>query len=86
VKDGKCARASVVVGGATVNPVRAKAAEAALVGQPADESTIAAAAAKVPDAIKDALGDLYASKEFRTHLATVLAKRALLQAAGRARS
>jgi carbon-monoxide dehydrogenase medium subunit len=86
VKDGKCARASVVVGGVTVNPVRAKAAEAALVGQALDEGRIAAAASKVGEAIKDPLGDLYASKEFRTHLATVLAKRALLQAAARARS
>jgi carbon-monoxide dehydrogenase medium subunit len=85
VKDGKCARASVVVGGATVNPVRAGAAEAALVGQPLDEGGIAAAASKVAEAIKDPLGDLYASKEFRVHLATVLAKRALTQAAARAR-
>jgi aerobic carbon-monoxide dehydrogenase medium subunit len=85
VKDGKCARASVVVGGATVNPVRAKAAEAALVGQALDDGSIGAAASKVAEAIKDPLGDLYASKEFRTHLATVLAKRALTQAAARAR-
>jgi aerobic carbon-monoxide dehydrogenase medium subunit len=85
LKDGKCARASVVTGGATVNPVRAKSAEAALVGQPLDDARIAAAAARVAEAIQDPLGDHYASGEFRTHLATVLAKRALLQAAARAR-
>jgi carbon-monoxide dehydrogenase medium subunit len=85
VKDGKFARANVVVGGATVNPVRARSAEAALAGRPADDATIAAAAAKVAEAIKDPLGDHYASGEFRTHLATVLARRALAQAAARAR-
>jgi carbon-monoxide dehydrogenase medium subunit len=85
-KDGKCVRASVVVGGATVNPVRAKAAEAALAGQPLDDARIAAAAAKVAEAIQDPLGDHYASGEYRTHLATVLARRALVQAASRARS
>jgi carbon-monoxide dehydrogenase medium subunit len=85
VKDGKCTRTSVVVGGATVNPVRARAAEAALAGRPVDDAAIAAAAAKVAEAIKDPLGDHYASGEFRTHLATVLARRALAQAAAQAR-
>jgi carbon-monoxide dehydrogenase medium subunit len=85
-KDGKCVRVSVVVGGATVNPVRAKAAEAALAGQALDEAGIAAAAAKVAEAIQDPLGDHYASGEYRTHLATVLARRALVQAVSRARS
>ena len=84
LQDGKCARASVVVGGVTVNPVRAKAAEAALAGQPVDDTSIAAAAARVAEAIKSPLSDLYASGEFRTHLATVLARRALTQAAARA--
>jgi aerobic carbon-monoxide dehydrogenase medium subunit len=85
LKDGKCARASLVVGGTTVNPVRATAAEAALTGQPVDDARIAAAAAKVADAIKNPLSDLYASGQFRTHLATVLARRALAQAAARAK-
>jgi aerobic carbon-monoxide dehydrogenase medium subunit len=85
LKDGKCARASVVVGGVTVNPVRAKAAEAALAGQPVDDTNIAAAAARVAEAVKSPLSDLYASGEFRTHLATVLARRALTQAAARAK-
>jgi len=85
LKDGKCSRASLVVGGATVNPLRAKAAEAALAGQAPDEARIAAAAAKVAEAIKDPLGDHYASAEFRTHLATVLARKALAQAVARAK-
>ena len=44
IKDGKVARASLVVGGATPNPVRAAAAEAALTGQKPDAAAIAAAA------------------------------------------
>ncbi len=83
VKDGKCAQVSLVLGGATVNPVRAKAAEAALTGRAPDAAAIAAAAAKAAEAIKDPLGDHYASGEFRAHLATVLARRARGQAVAR---
>ena len=74
----------MVVGGATPNPVRATAAEAALKGQALNAANIAAAAAKVSEAISDPLSDYYASGEYRRHLATVLAKRALTSAAQRA--
>jgi len=84
VKNGMCSHASVVVGGATTNPVRAVAAETALMGTSLDDAAISAAAAKVADAITDPLGDIYASGEYRTHLATVLAGRALKLAAERA--
>jgi carbon-monoxide dehydrogenase medium subunit len=83
-KDGKCVKASLVVGGATTTPVRASAAEAALVGQPLGDAAFAAAAAKVAAAIQEPLSDPYASGEYRTHLATVLARRALAAAAARA--
>ena len=82
---GRCSRVSLAVGGATVNPVRAQAAQAALAGQAPTDAAVAAAAAKVADAIKDPLSDYYASGEFRTHLATVIAKRALADAVSRAR-
>jgi carbon-monoxide dehydrogenase medium subunit len=85
VKDGKIGRASLVIGGTTPNPVRASAAEAALVGQKADAGAVAAAAAKVGAEIEDPLSDTYASGAFRVHLATVLAKRALTAAVDRAR-
>lgn len=78
-------RVRLVVGGVTANPVRAEAAEVALAGQAPSDTNIAAAAAKVAEAITSPLGDLYASGEYRTHLATVLAKRALMKAAERAR-
>ncbi len=86
VKNGKCARVSLVVGGTTPNPVRAAAAEAALTGQAADAAAISRAAAKVAESIEDPLGDHYASGEFRVHLATVLARRALTAAVERARA
>jgi carbon-monoxide dehydrogenase medium subunit len=84
VSAGKCTGASIAVGGATSNPVRATAAEAALKGQALSAENIAAAAAKVTGAITDPLSDYYASGEYRTHLAAVLAKRALTSAAARA--
>ncbi len=85
MKDGACIRASLVIGGATANPVRIAAAEAALAGQKPDAAAIARAAAHVGAAIPDPMGDTYASGEFRVHLATVLAKRALTAAVERAR-
>ncbi len=85
LKNGKCDRVAVVVGGATAIPVRAKAAEKALTGQAPNEANIGRAAAAVAAAIKKPLSDSYASGEFRTHLATVMAKRALTQAAAKAR-
>jgi carbon-monoxide dehydrogenase medium subunit len=85
IKDGKCLRASLVVGGATATPVRIAGAEAALGGKKPDAAAIAEAAGKVAAAIPDPMGDTYASGEFRVHLATVLAKRALTAAVERAR-
>jgi carbon-monoxide dehydrogenase medium subunit len=84
-KEGKCGRVSLAVGGVTAKPVRAAAAEGALTGKKPDAVAIAAAAAKVAEAIDDPLGDHYASGEFRVHLATVMARRALTTAAERAR-
>ncbi len=83
LEDGKVTRVSLVVGGTTVNPVRAKAAEAALMGMAPTADNIAAAAEKAGD-IKATMSDVYASADYRTHLATVLAKRALMMAAERA--
>jgi carbon-monoxide dehydrogenase medium subunit len=84
VSGGVCSGASVVVGGATPNPVRALATEAALKGQALSADHIAAAAAKAAEAITDPLSDYYASGDYRQHLANVLAKRALTSAASRA--
>ena len=84
IKDGRCTGASIAIGGTTPTPVRATAAEAVLAGKALDTATIAAAAAKVNDAISDPLSDHYASGDYRRHLATVLTRRALVAAAHRA--
>jgi len=81
--DGVLTRAVVVVGGATANPMHAKAVESALMGMEPSAENIAAAAGKMD--IEATMGDAYASAEYRTHLAKVMAKRALLLAAERAR-
>jgi len=85
IEDGRIARASVVVGGVTASPVRAAAAEEALAGKKADPAAISAASSRLADSLPDPMGDLYASGEYRVHLAAVLAKRALTAAVERAK-
>jgi aerobic carbon-monoxide dehydrogenase medium subunit len=84
VDGGNCSAARLTIGGVTSPPVHAGAAAEALVGGPGSEEAIAAAADKVPEAIPEATGDTYASGEYRTHLAKVLAARALGRAFERA--
>jgi carbon-monoxide dehydrogenase medium subunit len=62
--------------------MRLSSLEAALAGKKLDEPTLAAACASViaPD---DLLSDQVASNEYRAHLASVLARRALTRAASR---
>jgi len=79
---GAVARAVVVVGGITANPMHAVAVESALAGLEPTEANIAAAANMMD--IEATLGDSYASAEYRAHLAKVMAKRALMLAAQRA--
>jgi aerobic carbon-monoxide dehydrogenase medium subunit len=81
VEGGKCTAARLVVGGVTGTPEHATAAAEALVGiAPVDEAAVAAAAEKVAEALGGAVGDTYASAEYRVHLAKVLAKRAITAA------
>lgn len=83
-ESGACTSARLTVGGVTSPPVNVDAAAESLVGGPGAEDAIAAAADKVPESLPRAIGDGYASGEYRTHLATVLAKRALGKAFERA--
>jgi carbon-monoxide dehydrogenase medium subunit len=62
-------------------PLRASAVEEALKGQPLNADSIAAAAAHAADGT-DPPADLNASGEYKSHLAQVLCKRALTEAAG----
>jgi len=63
---------------------RPTAVEQALIGKPAEEEAVKAAVQTVADGI-DVQGDIHASPEYRAHLARVLTRRAVLQAAQRAR-
>ncbi|MEX2046117.1 MAG: xanthine dehydrogenase family protein subunit M [Chloroflexota bacterium] len=82
--DGTIDRAAIGVTGAAATPFRANAAERALVGTRGDAAAIAAAAAKAADGVTT-LSDLTASSEFRKHLVSVYARRALERAVERAR-
>jgi carbon-monoxide dehydrogenase medium subunit len=82
VAGGVCRTARVAITGAGSNAMRLSSLEAALVGKPLDEQTLAAACQRViaPD---DLLSDQFASSEYRAHLADVLSRRALTRAAAR---
>jgi aerobic carbon-monoxide dehydrogenase medium subunit len=81
VEGGKCSDARLVVGGVTGTPVFAGDAANAMIGiAPVDEAAIGAAVEKVPAALSGAIGDTYASAEYRVHLAKVMTKRAIAAA------
>jgi aerobic carbon-monoxide dehydrogenase medium subunit len=84
VEGGTCRTAQLTIGGVTSPPVHATAAAEALIGAAGTEEAIAAAAEKVPESLPHTTGDSYASAEYRTHLAKVLAARALRKAFERA--
>jgi carbon-monoxide dehydrogenase medium subunit len=83
--DGSVERAAIAVTGAAPSPFRATVAERAIVGTPGDATAIVAAAAKAADGV-EAMSDLVASAEFRRHLVTVYARRALERAIEHART
>jgi carbon-monoxide dehydrogenase medium subunit len=62
-------------------PLRARSVEAALVGQPATDEAVRAAAASAGDGTSPP-SDLNGDADYRRHLATVLTRRAVLAAAG----
>jgi len=81
---GNISAASVGITGVAPKPYRATAVESALVGNAPDEATISSAAANAAEGAEDFNEDHHASGEYRKHLATVYAKRALTAAVGRA--
>lgn len=82
--DGAVAKAAVAVTGVSERPFRAAGAERALQGTKADATAIGKAAAQAAEGVQ-ALSDLVASSEFRRHLLTVHARRAIERAVARAR-
>jgi carbon-monoxide dehydrogenase medium subunit len=79
---GRCAAARVAIGGLGSGPLRAKTTEAALQGHALTPEIIEAAAAKANDGASPD-DDFYASAEYKRHMATVLARRAISQASKR---
>jgi carbon-monoxide dehydrogenase medium subunit len=62
-------------------PLRARSVESALVGQPATDEAVRAAAASAAEGT-DPPSDLNGDSDYRRHIATVLTRRAVLAAAG----
>ena len=86
VLDGKgaIAEARVALGAAATVPVRASAVEAALSGKAADEKIFREAASLVRNAI-DPIADFRGSAEYKRKMAVVHLRRALAEAASKAR-
>ncbi len=80
VDKGICSAARVAVTGAASTVFRAGKVEAALIGKALDDRTIADATREVAPA-SELNGDLFASEEYRAHLCSVMAGRALHAAA-----
>jgi len=79
---GRISRASLTVGGVGAAPLRMSAIEQALIGETGDEDRLRDLCESCREI--DAMGDVYASTEYRQHLATVMSRRALVKAYGRA--
>ncbi len=83
--NGAVERAAVGITGVGPKAYRAFAVETALHGKPATQAHLNAAAAHAAEGV-DVNADLYASAEYRSHLARVYTRRALEAAVKRARA
>lgn len=81
VENGTIAEARIGLTNMGNTALRARASEQALVGQPATEEGVAAAAALAAEGTHPP-SDLNGESAYRQHLATVLVRRAVLNAAG----
>ena len=75
-QSGSCASARIAIGGLGSGPIRALASETELEGKALNPQNIASAAAKAA-AEADADDDIYASAEYKRHMAIVLVRRAI---------
>jgi len=82
---GTCTSARIAIGGLGSGPIRAIPAEMELQGKPLTSQVIAAAAAKAAEET-DPVEDAYASTEYKQHVATVYARKAIEAAVDRAKS
>jgi aerobic carbon-monoxide dehydrogenase medium subunit len=81
--DGRCAEARVALNGAAATPMRARRAETALIGQPADEHVLKTAGAEAA-AEADPSEDVDGSVAYKRRLVAVLLQRAARRAVDRA--
>jgi len=79
--NGSIGRASVVLTNVGPKPMRASAVEQALAGQTASSDAVRQAAEQADQGL-DPSGELYASREYKLHLARVITRRALQAALG----
>jgi len=81
---GACRKASIGITGVSSKAYRATAVESALNGNALDDEATANAAGHATDGV-DVNGDLFASEDYRRHLAQVYTRRAIASASERAR-
>ncbi|MCB0023687.1 MAG: hypothetical protein KDD91_11690, partial [Caldilinea sp.] len=81
---GLCRAARLIYFSVGEGPTAAPSAAAVLLGQPAGDGVIAAAARAAAQQDIDPLGDIHATPAYRRHLVEVLGRRALQEAFGRA--
>ena len=81
--DGTCSSASIAITGASTKPTRARAVEAALASKKLDETTLADAASHAADGL-ELVGDIHGSQAYRGQMCTIMTRRAIMKAAGRA--
>jgi carbon-monoxide dehydrogenase medium subunit len=84
-RSGVCGTVRIAVGGLAGAPTRAKESEAALQGKELGSQQIVEAAAKAADETNPD-SDIYASVDYKRHIATVLTRRALESAVQRTAS
>jgi carbon-monoxide dehydrogenase medium subunit len=85
MNNGACGDVRIGLGGVAPTPLRAGAAEAIVRGGELDADSIARAAQAAAQAA-DPISDIHGSAEYRRELVDVYVRRALAQAAGRARA
>jgi len=81
---GHVSDARIVLFGVGPGPVRPRAAEEVVRGERAGDDLCRQAGSKASEEIDEPLSDVHASAEYRRHLAGVLTRRALAEAADRA--
>ncbi len=82
--NGACSAARIALFGVAGMPVRARGAEAMLVGQKPDQGLIEQVGRKVEEEVAEPMSDIHATAEYRRHLAGVLTRRGLAEAISRA--